>query len=133
MSPFSRPVAMLVALTAFTVAGCITAPPVSAETLQLAVPRAVVYDAGGAPQFAGGQDYILSVAGNPDGAIHASTADMVRVSSDGSPELWIRCSDLQTRVGQCAAAASASAAPPMMTRTLPICPGDPRCPRPKKK
>lgn len=131
MSPISRPVRILATMSSLAIAGCVTAGTVAAETLQLAVPRAVVYDSAGVPQFAGSQDFILDVAGNADGAVYASTAEMVRVSADGSPELWIRCADLGQRVGQCAAVAAMS--PPIMTRTLPICPGDPRCPRPKKK
>lgn len=127
----SRPVRLLSVAASLAIAACATIATAPADTLQLAAPRAVVYDSGGVPQFEGGRDYILAVAGNTAGTIYASTVDMVRVSEGGAPELWVRCGDLREPVGQCAAAGAAT--PAMKTRTLPICPGDPRCPRPRKK
>ena len=120
------------------VAPAMAAPPTdAAETVQLKDKAAVVYGEGGIPMFKADREFILAFAGNADGKVFKfdSSKRRVRISSEGSGEVWLACDELQP-TASCTdiAAAAAPAAPKTRGRLsrgggIPNCPGDPRCPR----
>jgi len=95
-------------------------------------PEAAVFDDGKQALFKAERAYTLAVAGNEEGRVYQALGGMVRITPDGQPGYWLRCADLQAGLSQCSGAGQDAA---IMRRSLPACPGDPRCPRrnPNKK
>lgn len=111
------------------------------DTIQYRVSEALVVDKDGKPLFRAPRDFLLTIAGNPDGRVLAYDANrrMVRVSEHNP--WWIPCSQLQPQAIACAEAPRpktrsirlpqadpTDAAAPPAERGIPSCPGDPRCP-----
>jgi hypothetical protein len=126
-------------LLAALLAGMASEP---SDTIQYRVPEALVVDKAGKPLFRAPRDFLLTIAGNPDGRVldYDAARRMVRVS-EHNPR-WIPCSQLRPQSVVCAEAprpktrsirlpqadsADAAATPPA-ERGIPSCPGDPRCP-----
>jgi hypothetical protein len=89
-------------------------------------PAVAVFDDGKQALFKAERSYTLSLAGNEEGRVYQALDGMVRITPDGRPGYWLRCADLQAGLAQCSGAAPDAA---IMRRSLPACPGDPRCPR----
>ena len=133
--------------------------PGAEPELELRRSTAILYDKEGTKQFLGSRDFITQIGGpslrirawNP-------VKSLVRISPRGQPEVWLACeaitttglacSDLQLSIGldnelrvSTRKAPSPGASPtrggifPSLlppvenARGLPLCPGDPRCPR----
>lgn len=89
-------------------------------------PAIAVFDDGKQALFKAERTYALSLAGNDQKLAYQVLDGMVRITPDGRPGYWLRCSDLKDGLSQCSGAAADAA---IMRRSLPACPGDPRCPR----
>lgn len=122
----------------FVAAGILLGAPALAadRTLVLAHDTAVVLDGEGTPLVRAPRGYLLEWAANPDGTLFEidSVQQRVRVTPDGAPALWLRCADLAESPCDQPRDVAARSAPTddgqeASSRTLPICPGDPRCPR----
>ena len=129
-------------LLAALLAGAAAEP--APDVIQYRVTEALVVDKDGKPLFRAPRDFLLTIAGNPDGRVVAydSARRMVRVSEHNP--WWISCSQLQPQAVACAASAAAKPKtrsiklPPQAGaddtaalpegRGVPSCPGDPRCP-----
>jgi hypothetical protein len=131
---------LLAALLAGIAAG--SAP----DVIQYRIPEALVVDKAGKPLFRAPRDFLLTIAGNPEGRVIAYDAErrMVRVSEHNP--WWIPCDQLQPLATACQPAAApkpktrglklppqssvpdADAATVPDGRGVPSCPGDPRCP-----
>ena len=108
----------------------------SGPALTFARETAVVLDQEGTPLLEAPRSYLLEWAGNPAGKAFEidKVNKRVRVTPDGAPALWLRCADLlDSPCGPADADTVRSVTPDdgqePSSRTLPICPGDPRCPR----
>jgi len=88
-------------------------------------PAVVVFDDGKQSLFKAERAYTLSLAGNEQGLAYQVLDGMVRITPDGRPGYWLRCAGLKAGLAQCSGTADAA----IMRRSLPACPGDPRCPR----
>lgn len=89
---------------------------------------AMIFDDARAPSFKSDRSFALEAADNPQGRIFAFDRHLVRITPSGRPGLWVRCADLEPGLPYCAAPAATG--PLEMPRSgLPLCPGDPRCPR----
>ena len=102
----------------------------------------LVVDSAGMPLFRSSRDHLLKIARNPGGLVIRADAANGRVLVSGAgPEYWVRCAEL-------APLASCPASPPrpatrsikiprggasgeveLAARGVPVCPGDPRCPK----
>lgn len=150
---------VLIALTALT-AGTVSAQSpklpvvefsdVAVDQAQLLHDRATVYDGAGQPIFTGTQAFIREVAENADGRLFAydQMAMRVRVTPYGESPMWLSCRDLQPMKLACATHFGlaqdgvldltpvpkdwAPVLPTVTHATGPDCPGDLRCPKPKK-
>ena len=124
-----RPFLALAALSA------IAAAPAVAPVLQLAKETATVENAEGEPLFViRDLAYLAETYGSA--VSYDRLTQRVRVTPVGQPSLWIRCSDLAPAEGLCIRRPNRvgpvrdeedEAGP--LSRNLPDCPGDPRCPR----
>lgn len=116
----------------------IAAEPV--ESIDYKVAEALVVDKDGKPLFRASRDFLLSIAGNPEGRVLAYDPGrrMIRVSEHNS--WWIPCSQLRPQAVACAEPPRrktrsitwpSSPGDPAISpeaRGVPNCPGDPRCP-----
>ena len=124
-----RPFLALAALSA------IAAAPAVAPVLQLAKETATVENAEGEPLFViRDLAYLAETYGSA--VSYDRLTQRVRVTPVGQPSLWIRCSELAPAEGLCIRRPNRvgpvrdedDVAGPL-SRNLPDCPGDPRCPR----
>ena len=124
-----RPFLALAALSA------IAAAPAVAPVLQLAKETATVENAEGEPLFViRDLAYLAETYGSA--VSYDRLTQRVRVTPVGQPSLWIRCSELAPAEGLCIRRLNRvgpvrdeeDVAGPL-SRNLPDCPGDPRCPR----
>lgn len=129
-------------LLAALLAGAGAGPAV--ETIQYRAPEALVVDKDGKPLFRAPRDFLLTVAGNPDGRILAYDPAKQRVLVSEHNPWWIPCSHIQPQAVACALPAKRKTRsitlPPQVPaaggdatieaegRGVPSCPGDPRCP-----
>lgn len=126
-----KPLALLkvvapVAMTALGACATVSAPGSAFVPLpEFREPAVAVFDDGKQAVFRAERSYTLSWAGNEQGLAYAVSDGMVRITPDGRPGYWLRCADLQAGLAPCSGAADAA----IMRRSLPACPGDPRCPR----
>jgi len=97
-----------------------------ADTIQLSGDTAVAYSARGTAIFRGDLPFLLAYVGT-DGQVFDTKEGKVRISPDGAPQVWVKCSELKG-VASCA---NQSEADTQLTRAagIPTCPGDPRCPK----
>lgn len=124
-----RPFLALAALPA------IAAAPAAAPVLKLAKETATVENAEGEPQFVI-RDLAYLVETYGSAVSYDRLTQRVRVTPVGQPSLWIRCSELAPAEGLCIRRPNRvgpvrdeeDVAGPL-SRNLPDCPGDPRCPR----
>lgn len=116
----------------------------AADTIQYRVPEALVVDKDGKPLFRAPRDFLLTVAGNPDGRVLAYDAERRRVRVSEHNPWWIPCSQIQPQAVACAqpsakpktrsitlpaqVPAAGEATSEVDARGVPSCPGDPRCP-----
>ena len=126
---------LLAALLAGPVAGS------AADSIQYRAPEALVVDKDGKPLFRAPRDFLLTIAGNPDGRVLAYDAARRQVRVSEHNPWWIPCDQLQPQAVACAeaprpktrsiklpqAGAGDTAGIPE-ARGVPSCPGDPRCP-----
>jgi hypothetical protein len=119
----------LAILTLLAAAGAVSASE-PAERVELSGPNAVAYTARGSAMFRGDLPFLLSYV-ETEGEIFEARDGKVRISPDGTPEVWLRCSDLQG-VASCADQPAAEA-PLTRAAGIPNCPGDPRCPKKRPK
>ena len=89
-------------------------------------PSIAVFDDTGQAVFKSDRAYILAIAGNEPGRVFEAANRMIRITPEGRAGLWLRCADLQPGIEHCNGVA---AEPANLVRSLPACPGDPRCPR----
>lgn len=115
--------------------------PGPSDTIEYRVPEALVVDKDGKPLFRAPRDFLLTIAGNPDGRVLAYDPDKRQVRVSEHNPWWIPCSQLKAQAVACAepprpktrsirlpqSDASGLAAEPE-GRGVPSCPGDPRCP-----
>lgn len=113
----------------------VAAAPAPAPVLKLAGETATVEDAKGEPQFViRDLAYVAELYGSA--ASYDRLTQRVRVTPLGQPSLWVRCADLAPAEGLCIRRPNRvgpvrdeeDVAGPL-SRNLPDCPGDPRCPR----
>lgn len=130
----------------FLLAALLAAAAPAAETIHYRVTEALVVDKDGKPLFRAPRDFLLTIAGNPDGRVIAYDSERRAVRVSEHNPWWIPCDQLQPLALACQAAApkpktrglklppQSGAAPDdtAMTqpdaRGVPSCPGDPRCP-----
>ena len=125
-----KPLALLkvVALAATVpLAACATVPDSSslASLPEFREPAIAVFDDGKQSLFKAERAYALALAGNEQGLAYQVLDGMVRITPEGRAGYWLRCADLQAGLSQCSGTDDAA----VMRRSLPACPGDPRCPR----
>jgi len=116
----------------------------AADTIQYRVTEALVVDKDGKPLFRAPRDFLLTVAGNPEGRVIAYDPERRTVRVSEYNPWWISCDQLQPLVQACQAAAPKRKTrglklPPQSgddtaltgpeARGVPSCPGDPRCPK----
>lgn len=106
------------------------------ETFVLRGTGATVYNSEGKAQFRADQDFILEYASNHDRKIYDWNADvrLVRIDAKGGTSLWLSCNDLMPIEGKCVAplpspTRQGATRGPSINSAVPMCPGDPRCPR----
>ena len=117
----------------------------AAESIQYRVTEALVVDKAGKPLFRAPRDFLLTVAGNPDGRVIAYDSERRAVRVSEHNPWWIPCDQLQPLTQACQLAAPKPKTrglklPPQSgaeetamsqpeARGVPSCPGDPRCPK----
>ena len=116
-------------------AACATVGETASATVALPEfrePSIAMFDDSGQAVFKSERGYALAIAGNEQGQVFEAANRMVRITPEGRAGLWLRCADLQPGIEHCNGVA---AEPANLVRSLPACPGDPRCPRrnPDKK
>lgn len=115
----------------------VAAGAVSAEeqALKLASETAVVLDADGTPLVRASRAYLLSWAENDKGQIFEVDPEhqRVRITRDARPALWLSCADVVQPACGSPQQGSVRTLPVPEEETvrgaLPVCPGDPRCPK----
>jgi hypothetical protein len=132
--------ALLIALVAAPPAPSASGLPDS-DIVALKTDSAVAYGDDGKPLFRAPRDYLLRVAGNPDGHVTQYDAEnrMVRISPAQAPGVWLSCAEVAPMKNACAAGTPSrgptrrpsrgTTAKPTPLGAIPACPGDPRCPR----
>jgi hypothetical protein len=111
-----------------------------AGPIDLRPDKAVVYGADGEAMLIGNEDFLFTLAENPDRMVFAldPTRRRLRISPDGKKEFWLACADVRGSAGICPATpangpqqndGSRSGGPQLPVGRLPDCPGDPRCPQ----
>lgn len=111
------------------------------ETLEFRGKDVLVFDSAGIPIFRSSRSFLLKIAHNEEGTVvdYDPLLRRVRVSTIGT-ELWVHCGELQPMKTSCASAQTrprrmrsstedSDALIEQLSRGLPACPGDPRCPR----
>lgn len=105
------------------------------ESFELAGPTAVAVDGDGIPMFQAGRAFLLDLVGT-NGEIFASSGTRVRISADGQSEVWLNCAELKP-LKACATGTNSGTKArqdnAIRGKGIPICPGDPRCPRRRQK
>ena len=102
------------------------APSTLAELPPFREASVAVFDDQHVAVFKAERAYALEVAGNEESQAFEVADQMVRITPDGRPGLWLRCADLAPGLPGCSGAVAEAA---NLSRSLPACPGDPRCPR----
>ena len=105
------------------------------EVFELKGDNAVVLDDNDMPVFLADRAFLIDLLGT-EGEIFAATPGRVRISRDGEEGVWLRCADLkplkvcgeQTNVVRRSRQRDDSRA-----GGVPVCPGDPRCPKKRSK
>ncbi|WP_336982081.1 hypothetical protein [Altererythrobacter fulvus] len=119
----------LLALLLLTAASSVAAAG-DGETFTLSGEDATAFDGDGLPMFRAGQPFLLDYLGT-QGQVFEVKAGKVRISPDGTSQVWLQCSELKPLSGCSQEAATANQRSRSGTRGagIPNCPGDPRCPR----
>ena len=117
--------------------GLISVAPVPAVAAQddavvIRNDRTMLFDDDLAAKFAAGKDYILSIAEWDEGEIEIY-GDYLRVTGDGEDTLWIRCADVIASACESSEEFVDRRNDAQRIGGLPLCPTDPRCPKPKGK
>ena len=127
------PIRIGVALAALA---SVAAAPAPAPVLKLAGETATIENADGEPQFViRDLAYLAETYGSAiEPAAYDRATRRFRVTPAAQPSLWIRCADLAPAPAACRRAPTGAVrdemeGPGPMSRNLPDCPGDPRCPR----
>ena len=129
------PLPMLtVAVTFTTLCACATVAetgPAFVELPQFRESHATVYDDARQAMFMAERAYALRTAANDRGEVFETRNGMVRITPEGTAGMWLDCADLARGLSHCAARGKIinGVGEPTQMRSLPTCPGDPRCPR----
>ena len=122
-----------IAVAILLVAGPATA---KAPSFTLAGKTAIALDADGTPLARASREYLLAWAGNANGMIFEidSKRQRIRITPDKQAALWLSCTELAKPICGSPKSGQVRTLPGAgdegnILRALPLCPGDPRCPR----
>ena len=111
------------------------------ETFSLRKDTATVFDGAGKARFRADQDFILKYSDNDGRKIYDWQADtrLVRIDAQDGIGIWLSCADLMPIEGKCEAPTNSVKRNDVtrgqgtrgfsLNSAVPMCPGDPRCPR----